>query len=104
MRQKSLWDIPYVICFLIGLVIILIGIAATTYHVIDWVKTNHWHSYTDGQMMVSFGYGDSRTGWGSLQGLVDSLWEAPFWAVMLTIGVVVIYLPSLLRTIFGRRR
>ncbi len=104
MRQKSWWDIPYVVCFLIGLVVVLIGIAATTYHVIGWVQTNHWHSTTDGEMLTSWGYGDSRTGWGPLQGLADTLWNAPFWAVTLALGVAIIYLPSLLRAIFGRRR
>jgi len=102
MRQKSLWDIPYVICFLIGLPVVLVGLAATTFHVIGWVRTNHWHAATDGDMLKHFGYGDSRTGWGTLQAAVDWLWEAPFWAVMLVTGVVIIYLPSLLRAVFGR--
>ena len=101
-RTKTLWEIPNVISFLIGFAIALIGLAAAVWHVIGWVRTNHWQAATDGEMLVQFGYSEDHSGWSALQGVVDAWWTAPFWAVTLGIGVVIIYLPSLLRTILGR--
>ena len=104
MRKMSTgWDIPDMICFLVGLAGILLGAAAASYQAVIWMRTGHWVTFSNGAVIDSFGYADIRKEPG-IEGAAGWLWPQPFWVTMVAIGVAFVYVTSLIRALFRRRR
>ncbi len=103
-KMSTAWEVPDMICFLLGLAGVLVGFAAAGYQAVIWMRSGKWVTFTNGEIIDSFGYGDIRQEAGAFDGALGWLWPQPFWVTMVAIGIAFIYVTSLARTLFHRRR